>query len=376
MSRNIFLYGTLRHVPLLETVLDRSAARLDLSPAQLPDHAVRSVKGADYPMIVEAPGERAEGLLVSGLDDEALERLDHYEGTYGYRLHDISVEAGDEAVPAAAYFSETATLSPVGDWALDKWVSRWGRRAAYAAAEVMAHYRTKSAEALDRIHATALVRADQKVRAEQEAPRGYGPPPAPEDVEVVTLRRPYADFFAIEEYDVRFRRFNGAMGPVVNRAIFVTSDSALVLPYDPERDRVLLIEQFRPALLARHDRAPWCLEPIAGRIDPGETPEQTAHREAREEAGLTLSALEPISRSYASPGNSTEFYHMYVGLAELPDDAAGVAGLAEENEDIRGHVMSFDEALALADGDQLQATPLVLAINWLARHRERLRGAA
>jgi len=115
---------------------------------------------------------------------------------------------------------------------------------------------------------------------------------------------------------------------------------------------------------------------VAGRIDPGETPEETARREALEEAGLELKGLEFVSRSYASPGNSTEFYHIYVGLADLPEEVAGIAGLDEENEDIRGHVMTFEEALALADADRLQAAPLVLAINWLARHRDRLRAPA
>ena len=49
-----------------------------------------------------------------------------------------------------------------------------------------------------------------------------------------------------------------------------------MLPYDPGRDRVLLIEQFRPAPMARGDRNSWCIEVIAGRIDTTETQEQTA----------------------------------------------------------------------------------------------------
>lgn len=83
----------------------------------------------------------------------------------------------------------------------------------------------------------------------------------------------------------------------------------IVLTYDPVHDRVLLVEQFRAGPLARQEENPWRLEPIAGLIDRGETPEEAGLREAHEEAGLTLSRLELVARSYPSPVISTEFFH-------------------------------------------------------------------
>jgi nudix-type nucleoside diphosphatase (YffH/AdpP family) len=195
-------------------------------------------------------------------------------------------------------------------------------------------------------------------------------------IDVVETHRPYARFFALDDIRLRHERFDGTMSDTVDRAVFIAADAAILLPYDPARDRVLLVEQMRMGPFARGDRACWQLEPIAGRIDAGETPQQAARREAQEEAGLVLGKIETIAEVYASPGNSTEFYYIFCGLADLPDSAGGLGGLDTEDEDIRAHVMSFDALLALVEGQGAANAPLVLAAYWLARHRDRLRATA
>jgi ADP-ribose pyrophosphatase YjhB (NUDIX family) len=118
------------------------------------------------------------------------------------------------------------------------------------------------------------------------------------------------------------------------------------------------------------------MEPIAGRIDAGETPHQTAHRESLEEAGLTLKALEEISHYYPSPGATSEFLYSYVGIADLSAAHATVAGLDEEGEDILSHVLSFDTFMkGIAQGHNSNG-PLVLSAYWLAQNRTRLRAEA
>jgi ADP-ribose pyrophosphatase len=136
-----------------------------------------------------------------------------------------------------------------------------------------------------------------------------------------------------------------------------------------------LIEQIRMGPLVRGDNSVWQLEPIAGGIDPGETPEDAARREAHEEAGLTLGHLEKIAEVYASPGNATEFFYVYLGLADLPDTVTGTGGLHSEHEDIRSHIMPFEVFIDLVDTFGATNAPLVMAANWLARHRDRLRSA-
>ena len=185
--------------------------------------------------------------------------------------------------------------------------------------------------------------------------------------------RSYSKFFALDDIRLRHQRFDGGVSDELERAVFIAADAALVLPYDPVRDRVMLVEQFRTGPFVRGDHRCWQLEPIAGRLDPGETPEQAARREAWEEAGLNIGRLEKIAETYTSPGNSSEFYYTFVGLADLPDDCIGTGGLEAEGEDIRSHLLSFNELMTLCDSRQAANTPLVMAAYWLARHRSRLR---
>jgi 8-oxo-dGTP pyrophosphatase MutT (NUDIX family) len=95
-----------------------------------------------------------------------------------------------------------------------------------------------------------------------------------------------------------------------------------------------------------------------------------------EEAGLRLGALHEVAEVYCSPGNSSEFYYLYVGDADLPDDSAGIGGLDAEDEDIRSHILDFDAFMEMCDRFALANAPLLILAFWLARHRDRLRAAA
>ena len=135
------------------------------------------------------------------------------------------------------------------------------------------------------------MRSDDKAhlaRAAVTGPSTMRRVPAAGDVQVQTRSEPYTGFFAIEEQDLRFRRFDGSLSAPVHRAAFVSGDAVTVLPYDPLRDRVLVVEQFRFSPFVRGDANPWQLEAIAGRIDAGETPEQALVRELGEELAIDV----------------------------------------------------------------------------------------
>ena len=191
------------------------------------------------------------------------------------------------------------------------------------------------------------------------------------DVDVIARRIAYQGFYRVEEYRLRHRQHAGGMGPEIRREVFERGDAVAVLPYDPVRDEIVLIEQFRIGPYLRDDE-PWMLEIVAGVIDDGEQPEDVAHREAHEEAGLTLQRLEPMLRYYTSPGAVTEHLNMYCAQVDATT-ADGIHGLDHEGEDIRVLVMRFDEAMAALDAGRITASPAVIALLWLALHRDDLR---
>ncbi|MFU8779080.1 MAG: NUDIX domain-containing protein, partial [Roseovarius sp.] len=221
-----------------------------------------------------------------------------------------------------------------------------------------------------------LSRAAARVAAAMPVPADLRSATEARAVQEIACEITHAGFFLSRAYTLRHPRFDGSLSDTLRREVFVATDAALVLPYDPARDRVLLVEQFRMGPYGRGDPHPWMLEPVAGRIDGGESPEQAARRECLEEAGLTLCALEKISSHYCTPGYSTEVFHIFLGICDLPDTDTGRGGLASEHEDIRTHVIDFTRAMALVQSGEANNGPLVLSLLWLERERARLRASA
>lgn len=191
------------------------------------------------------------------------------------------------------------------------------------------------------------------------------------DVEIIARDTLYRGFFSLKRYRFRHRLFNGAMSDEVQREIFERGHAVVLLPYDPVRDQVVLIEQIR---IAAYDTSasPWLMELVAGMIEPGETHEDVARREAQEEAGLEVSRIRPIINYLASPGGTSERLFIQVGEVDARS-AHGIHGLAEEHEDIRVHVVSREQAYRWVEEGRIDNAASVIALQWLQLHYETLR---
>ncbi|MCY1125876.1 NUDIX domain-containing protein [Frigidibacter sp. RF13] len=370
---SLFLHGALRHAPLAEVVLGLSVTT---EPANLPDFSEVWLDGGARSALVPG-GDGADGLIVTDIDAEALARMDFYAAVFGDRPAEATVTMRDGRAQSVRIYhraSQPADAATAGRAA--EWQARWAPTVTAAAADIMVRHGAGSPERLGRRYGQMLTRAGARLRA--ETPRGgtetLRRSVSPDDVSRLRLDHPYEAFFAVEEHDLSYRRFDGSMGPVLKRAVFISGDAAIVLPYDPVRDRVLLIEQFRAGPYARGDANPWLLEAIAGRVDGGETPEEAALREAEEEAGLTIDRLMPGPSYYPSPGAKAEYLYSFIGLADLPDGIAGLGGLADEAEDIRSHLIPFARLMELLATGEIDNAPLMLIALWLERERPRLRG--
>ncbi|MCK0142531.1 NUDIX domain-containing protein [Aliiroseovarius sp. F20344] len=372
----MFFYGTLCHRPLLETVLGPDSVS-SIHDAVLCAHKVNWVENQPFPMISSSDlSSQVSGVLAEDLSDEDVARLNFYEGGFDYALKNVSVEVdeGRKPVDTQVYFPAPGLWKPGAVWSLSDWEMQFGEMTVEAAKEVMSYFGVVSPEVIAQRFPMIRTRASSRIRARNEpVPATLRADYGPNDIEVYDSRRPYAQYFTMEERELSFRKYSGDMSDVVDRAAFVGGDAVIVLPYDPVRDRVLVIEQFRMGPQIRGDVRPWLLEPIAGRIDGGETPEDSARREAMEEARLTLDRLIPLTAHYPSPGASTEYFYPFIALCDLPDDAGGIAGVENEAEDIRSHVISFEHLMTLVTSGEANCGPLILAAYWLAANRQDLR---
>ena len=192
-----------------------------------------------------------------------------------------------------------------------------------------------------------------------------------DDVEVLNDTSAYDGFFKVRELQLRHRKFDGSWSPTLRRELVLRHDAVGVLLYDPRRDEIALVEQFRVGAMKRSSN-PWLLELVAGLIDSDEDAEQVARREAVEEAGCAVNEMELICEYFSSPGGNNEYFYLYCGHCDL-QNAGGVFGLPEEGEDIRVHVLPIDEAMQRLQRGEMHNAHTIIALQWLQLHRQRLR---
>lgn len=369
---SVFVYGTLRHAPLLAIVTGELPAT---TPARLAGHAVVQARGEDYPLLVPRPGAVATGLLVE-MSDEGFARADWYETAFGYACRPCELQTDAGARTALVWLPQEAPQADDGPWSLERWQPGWAALSEIAASEAMSFFGRLTPAELGFSFTMMQMRADAHLRSHDKPRPRVTSDMTSDRVELLSSRADHIGYFTTRVDTLRHPTFAGGMSAVLKRETFIAGDAAIVLPYDPVRDRVLLVEQFRMGPYARGSRYPWMLEPVAGRVDPGETPETCARREAVEEAGLDLRDLLHVGDFYPSPGCITEYFHTYVGLCDLPDSIPGTHGVDAEGEDIRTRLLPFDAAMDLIPAGEADNGPLFLLLTWLSRERPRLRGMA
>jgi ADP-ribose pyrophosphatase len=144
-----------------------------------------------------------------------------------------------------------------------------------------------------------------------------------------------------------------------------------VILYDPVRDQVVMVEQFRIGAVALGQGA-WLIEPAGGLVAAGCDPAQAGLREVREETGCRAWGIEPIASFYVSPGFTTQRLHLFCALTDA-SSATGHHGLPGEEEDTRVVVLDADHAIAGIGAGRVNTMPAIMALQWLAMNRPRLR---
>lgn len=183
----------------------------------------------------------------------------------------------------------------------------------------------------------------------------------------------YKGFFKLTQITLQHDLFAGGKSPVLTRELIDKGNAVAVLPYDPIRDELVLVEQFR--IGAMDDAAgPWLTEIIAGYQEADESAEAVVCREAMEEAGCEISALESMHRCYTSPGGTSEQVQIFFARTDS-SNIDGIHGLDDEGEDIKVRVISSQQAFDWLDNGRINSAMPIIALQWFRANRERIRAA-
>ncbi len=149
---------------------------------------------------------------------------------------------------------------------------------------------------------------------------------------IINKKNIYSGFFKMNEVTLKYKKYDGSWSNIVKRELFGGAQVSAVLPYDPIKKKIILIQQFRPGTISKNIHN-YLDEIVAGIIDSGENAETTARRECLEETGCAIKKLIPVQGYFPAPGSSESFYHLFVGEIDS-FDGERIMGLKTENEDI------------------------------------------
>lgn len=189
--------------------------------------------------------------------------------------------------------------------------------------------------------------------------------------EILSQETVYHGFFRLEKYRLQHTLFDGGWSSEISRELFRRGNCVAVLLYDPDADKIVLIEQFRVGAILNPERA-WLLEIVAGAIEDGETAEEVAYRESLEEAGCEIQKLLTISEFYTTPGGSSEWITLFCGKVDS-SQVGGIHGLDHEDEDIFVRAVSFDDAYQMLEKGEIESAIPIIAIQWLALNKQKLK---
>jgi ADP-ribose pyrophosphatase len=189
---------------------------------------------------------------------------------------------------------------------------------------------------------------------------------------IISEETPFKGFFSVKKYTVEHTLYQGGWSAPLSREVFHRGNCVAVILYDPHRDEVVIIEQFRIGAIQKVPEQAWLLEIVAGAMEDGETAEDVARREAVEESGCEIQELIKINEFFTSPGGTSELLTLFCGKVDA-SRAGGIHGLDHEDEDIAVSVMKFDELYQLLQQGRIISAIPIIAIQWLYIHRDQLR---
>ena len=179
---------------------------------------------------------------------------------------------------------------------------------------------------------------------------------------ILNKKNLYSGFFNLNKYEFVHKKHDGNWTNTVEREVFSGAEVSGLLPYDPIKNEIILLQQFRAGALSRYDKD-YLYEIVAGIINKNEKAEETAKRECIEETGCKVKKITPILSYFPAPGSSESYYHLYLG--EINSfDGKRIMGLEDENEDILVKSFKIDEVRQLLKEKKIMNGLTLIALQW------------
>lgn len=192
------------------------------------------------------------------------------------------------------------------------------------------------------------------------------------DYQISQTQTLYSGHYTVVKHTLNFKQFNHTWSPILEREQILRRNAVCVTLFDPQTQELLLVEQFRIGLIGS-DQSPWMLELVAGIMEEGQTPLETARREVFEETGCQVHKYFPMLNSHPTPGGFSEFTHIFYAPLSLSEvDTQKTRGLLHEGEDIRLHKIHISEAANLLKIGKVTTATTQLAIQWLLLNQDSL----
>jgi len=179
---------------------------------------------------------------------------------------------------------------------------------------------------------------------------------------IINKENLYTGFFNLNKYEFIHQKHDGNWTEKIEREIFSGAHVATLLPFDPLKKEIILIQQFRAGTLSRYDED-YLYEIVAGIIDENESPEKTAKRECLEETGCKVNKITKIQSYFPAPGSSESYYHLFLG--EINSfKGERIMGLENENENILVKAFKINEVKDMLKRKKIKNGVTLIALQW------------
>ncbi len=146
------------------------------------------------------------------------------------------------------------------------------------------------------------------------------------------------------------------------REVYDRGNGATVLLYNPNKQSVVLVRQFRVATWVNGNPDGMLIETCAGLLD-NDAPEVCIRKEAIEETGYQVGEARKVFELYMSPGGVTELIHFFI--AEYSEAQRANRGGGVDDEDIEVLELSFVRALEMVASGEIQDGKAVILLQYL-----------